>query len=117
MIYQTYFDDGITVREIYDTDLVTYQRFDIYSALVEERELRPAEATMILGQPAAQVITTNASTLRQRAQQALALNAAYLGIPGTPTAAAAIQQVGLLTKECSALIRIVLNQLDDTSGT
>ena len=117
MIFQTFFDDGTTVRETFDTDLMTYVRSDLHGAQVEARELRPTEAAMIGGQPAAQVLSTNALMLRQRAQNALAVNAAYLALPGVITLLQARAQVDVLTRECSALIRLMLNLLDDTSDT
>lgn len=63
--------------------------------------------------PAAQV---NAATLQQQAQSAIAINVAYLALV-TPTNAQVAAQVNRLTRECSALIRLLLNQTDDTSGT
>lgn len=63
----------------------------------------------------------NASTLRQRAQAALAANATFVGAtkPNTASAqaSAAYDQTVRLTRECSALIKLVLGLLDDTTGT
>lgn len=117
MIYTRFYPDGVTAHEVFDTDAMTYTAYDIdgVSAILF-RDLTPIEATMALGQPAAQIIATNNSTLRQRAQTALSLNTAYLAL-SPPTNAQAIQQVTLLTRECSALIRLVLDQLDSTDGT
>lgn len=62
-----------------------------------------------------QTVLANAATLQQRAQGALARNAAYLGLV-TPTLVDQAAQVTLLTRECSALIRLLLNALDSTAG-
>lgn len=59
---------------------------------------------------------TNSATLRDRAQQALAANATYLAL-GNPSNAQVVQQVGRLTRECSAVIRLLLGLLDTTDGT
>lgn len=58
----------------------------------------------------------NALTLRDRATQALAANAAFLAL-GAPTNAQVLTQVQRLTRECSALIRLAVDLLDTTDGT
>lgn len=69
---------------------------------VERRPLPPRDA--------------NAETLRTRLRQALAANATYLAL-GTPTNAQNLAQIRALTRECSALIRSALAELDDITGT
>jgi hypothetical protein len=63
--------------------------------------------------PAEQV---NAVALRDRATQALALNAQYLAI-ASPTNTQVATQVRRLTQECSAIIRLLVGALDSTDGT
>lgn len=58
----------------------------------------------------------NADTLRVRSRLALNANATFLAI-ATPTNAQVTNQVTALTKECSALIRLLLGALDSTAGT
>lgn len=58
----------------------------------------------------------NGMTLHQRAASALAANVAYLAL-SSPTAAQVSAQVGVLTKECTALIRLALGLLDSTAGS
>lgn len=58
----------------------------------------------------------NIDVLQQRAVAAIAANVAFLAI-GAPTNAQVLAQTQRLTRECTAVIRLLLNQADDTSGT
>lgn len=57
---------------------------------------------------------TNAAALRDKAQQALAANSAYLGMT-TRTQADVAAQVVKLTRECNGIIRLLLGQFDSIS--
>lgn len=82
--------------------------------LAEPREtVAERAARRIAAQEAA---GANRRTVEGRARAALAANATYLAL-GSPTNAQNLAQIRLLTRECSALIRLMLNELDTTDGT
>lgn len=56
------------------------------------------------------------AALQTRALAAIALNQTYLAI-ASPTAAQVAAQVALLTRENTAIIRLLLGQLSTTAGT
>lgn len=64
-------------------------------------------------------IVINKRTVEDRARAALTANAAFRALQ-SPTNAQVLAQVRRLTAQCSALIRLALNELDtidDTNGT
>lgn len=65
-------------------------------------------------QPSAAVL--NQVSLQQKALMALAKNSTYLGI-ASPSNAQVLIQVNSLTRQVNAIIRLLLSQTDDTSGT
>ena len=59
---------------------------------------------------------TNGMALRVKAQNAIAANDAYLAIV-SPTNAQVVAQLNKVTRQDTALIRLVLGLLDSTDGT
>lgn len=66
--------------------------------------------------PAPSSPIANQASLLQKAANAIANNVTFLGLT-TPTNAQVLAQVQALTRQVDALIRVVANQLTDTSGT
>lgn len=58
----------------------------------------------------------NRDAIMAKARTALTANAAFLAIT-TPTNAQVVAQVKVLTRESTALIRLLLDELDSTAGT
>lgn len=58
----------------------------------------------------------NLADIAAKARAAIAANTTYLGI-ATPTNAQVVAQVARLTRECTAIIKLLLDDLADTSGT
>ena len=87
--------------------------------IVETVLTNSATATQVVLKPGpALTAQTNTATLVAKANAALAANATYLAV-ATPSNAQVVAQVDRLTRECSALIRLLLagDALLVTSGT
>ena len=104
------------VREEWNGLAVTYTSWDVSGTQTSTRALTTVEISDFAAQDAVAHALSNAATLRARAQAALAANNTYLAI-GSPTTAQAVAQVQLLTKECNAMIRLAISQLDSVTGT
>lgn len=59
---------------------------------------------------------SNEDTIRLRAETALTTNANFLAIP-SPNNTQLANQVKALTRECSGIIRLLLNRTETTDGT
>lgn len=66
--------------------------------------------------PAVDPQQANSEMLHSRAEAALTANANFLALP-SPTNAQVVAHVQQLTKECNALIRLMIGRLDTTTGT
>lgn len=60
---------------------------------------------------------TNGDTLRSRARASVAANNTYLGLSAAQKTANQQAHVDRLTKECTALIKLLLGDLDTADGT
>lgn len=80
------------------------------------RALTTAETAQLAALDIDNTQSTNQAALQSKAQAALTANATYLAI-GSPSNAQVSAQVTALTKEATAVIRLLLGQLDSTTGT
>jgi len=104
------------MAERLEIDVSTGHAVPVTLTLAEQADYDARVAAAPAAAAALAAVMANQSMLQQRAQAALVANATYLAL-ATPTAAQVGAQVALLTKECTALIRLLLNKLDDVSGT
>ena len=97
-------------REI-DSAGNTVTTWDKNGVQLQRRALSASERTIADAADAASVRLANESTLRAKAQAALAANNAYIAL-ASPTAAQTTAHCKTLSKECNALIRLVQGIFD-----
>lgn len=100
--------------EQYDDDTRVYT--DYRSGVAVTRPYTTDENTLADARVSEIVAESNRVLLESRAQSALVANTSFLAIT-SPTNAQVLAQVKILTRECSALIKLLLRELSDTSGT
>lgn len=100
LLFQT---DG-TLQVVYLTFVPTSQQISSVQAAVAATTPDPNQPWNV------------AATLNSKAQAGLTTNATFLALP-SPSQAQTLAQVQTLTKECNTIIRLLLGQLDSTSGT
>jgi len=93
-----------------------YFVYDVGGVLISTRPLTGDELAWLAYCDQLDVALANRDALTAKAQQALTTNAAFLAL-ASPTNAQTLAQVRVLTRECNAIIRLLLNQLDMTDGT
>jgi hypothetical protein len=76
-----------------------------------------ADGGLTFTAPAADSKVANRKALQDKAVAALQANIDFLAIVGTPSNLQVLQQVQRLTKECTGVIRLLLDQLDSQAGT
>lgn len=113
---ENYANGGLESVEEWNPVAGTYVRRNGEGVQVETRALAPTEVAALAAQDTAEQAETNGRTLGQRLRTLLARNAEFLALTA-PTVAERNAQTARLTRECSALIRYVLRDLDDISGT
>lgn len=94
----------------------TYTRWSVAGAVLETRPLTAVESNLLTAQDTAETQRLNEVTLRDKARQAIASNDAFLADP-SPSNQQVITQVQRLTRQNTALIRLVVGALDSTDGT
>lgn len=92
------------------TGIITQVQF----TAAEETQLTNDQTAAATAAAAQAVLDGNAATLTSRATTALTANTTFLAVTA-PSNVQVAAQVALLTQECSALIRLLLHQLDSTA--
>jgi uncharacterized membrane-anchored protein len=97
-------------------DCTTGEAREVPLAPEEQADKAAAEVEALAAAATARTGAANRITLEDKATQALATNAKFLALT-TPTNAQTLAQVKALTRENTAIIRLLLNRLDTDEGT
>ena len=114
--YATKIEIAGVVRLWRDDTTRTVTTWDAAGVLTDTRPYTAAENAAADAEAVARTVTVNEATIRGRAATALTANNTFLALT-SPTNAQVLAQTKILTRECSALIRLALRLLDTTTGT
>ena len=114
--YATRIEIAGVVRRWRDDTTRTVTTWDVAGTLTDTRPYTAAENAAADAEAVARTAEVNEATIRGRAATALATNAAFLALT-SPTNAQVLAQTKIVTRECTALIRLVLRLLNTTAGT
>lgn len=104
------------LRERRDITARTVTTWNAAGTLIGTRPYTASENAAADAAVLEDIANINRTTITDKTKIALEANATFLALTN-PTNAQILAQTKMLTRECSALIRLVLNLLDSTSGT
>ena len=123
MMITTYFVGGFdsaapaqNKSQQWDDDTRTYTSWDMSGTQTLQRAYTTQENADADARQQAATDDANRKSLQTKASNAIATNNNFLAI-ASPTNAQAVAQVQLLTRENTAIIRLLLGLLDSTDGT
>lgn len=113
----------MATRETSDGTRVIYRWTNVAPAgfysgnpLTLQRALTAAESADLAAMDAGIITANNKASLTDKATQAIAANITFINI-ASPTNAQVVAQAKAQAKQWNALAKLVLDQLDDTTGT
>lgn len=110
------YDQNNVLREWWDDASRTYFAYSASGEQVSSRPYTTEENALADAEASLETALSNREQIETKAAQALAANATFLAL-NSPTNAQTLAQVKMLTRECTALIRLVLSRLETTDGT
>lgn len=114
---ERYTANGLLIsRTLVDDTARTVTTYDAAGLQTSTRPYTSAENAAADARADEATRSVNEATIQSRAKAALTANGAFLALT-SPTNAQVLAQTKILTRECSALIRLALRLLDTTAGT
>ena len=104
------------LRELWDDATRLYTKWDSAGVQVEQRPYTEEENTRADAEAVTNTAERNREAIEAKAKAAITANNNFLAL-SSPTNAQTLAQVKVLTRENTALIRLVLGELNSQEGT